>query len=44
MIKVKFDSDILNSILDIQKNKKSLDLVKIPINLSNKFTVQFNYY
>ena len=26
MIKVKFDSDILNSILDIEKNKNSLDL------------------
>lgn len=37
MIKVKLDSDILNSILDIEKNKNSLDLVKIPINLSNKF-------
>lgn len=37
MIKVKLDSDILKSILDIEKNKNSLDLVKIPINLSNKF-------
>ena len=37
MIKVKLDSDILNSILDIEKNKNSLDLAKIPINLSNKF-------
>lgn len=44
MIKVKFDGDILNSILDIQKNKNSLDLVKISINLSDKFEVQFNYY
>ena len=37
MIKVKLDNDILNSILGIEKNKNSLDLVKIPINLSNKF-------
>jgi Fic family protein len=37
MIKVKLDSGILNSILEIEKNKNSLDLVKIPINLSNKF-------
>lgn len=37
MIKVKLDNDILNSILDIEKDKNSLDLVKIPINLSNKF-------
>ena len=37
MIKVKLDNDILNSILDIEKNKNFLDLVKIPINLSNKF-------
>ena len=37
MIKVKLDSDILKLILDIEKNKNSLDLVKIPINLSNKF-------
>ncbi len=37
MIKVKLDSGILNSILEVEKNKNSLDLVKIPINLSNKF-------
>ena len=37
MIKVKLDNDILNSIIEIEKNKNSLDLVKIPINLSNKF-------
>lgn len=37
MIKVKLDNGILNSILEIEKNKNSLDLVKIPINLSNKF-------
>ena len=37
MIKVKLDSGILNSILEIEKNKNSLDLVKMPINLSNKF-------
>ena len=36
MIKVKLDNGILNSILEIEKNKNSLDLVKIPINLSNK--------
>ena len=28
---------IINSILQIEKSKNSLDLVKIPINLSNKF-------
>ncbi|MDD7316519.1 MAG: Fic family protein, partial [Bacillales bacterium] len=37
MIKVKLDNGILNSIIEIEKNKNSLDLVKIPINLSNKF-------
>ena len=37
MIKVKIDNGILNSIIEIEKNKNSLDLVKIPINLSNKF-------
>lgn len=37
MIKVKLNNDILNSILEIEKNKNTLDLVKIPINLSNKF-------
>ena len=37
MIIVKLDSGILNSILEIEKSKNSLDLVKIPINLSNKF-------
>ena len=37
MINVKLDSGILNSILQIEKSKNSLDLVKIPINLSNKF-------
>ena len=29
MIKVKLDNDILNSILDIEKNKNSLDLVML---------------
>ena len=37
MINVKLDWGILNSILQIEKSKNSLDLVKIPINLSNKF-------
>ena len=37
MIKVKLDNGILNLIIEIEKNKNSLDLVKIPINLSNKF-------
>ena len=37
MIKVKLDNGILNTIIEIEKNKNSLDLVKIPINLSNKF-------
>lgn len=37
MIKVELDNGILNSIIEIEKNKNSLDLVKIPINLSNKF-------
>ena len=37
MIKVSIDNEILNSILEIERKKDSLDLVKIPINLSNKF-------
>ncbi len=37
MIKIKIDNDILNSIIAIEKNKESLNLVKLPINLSNKF-------
>lgn len=37
MIKITIDNEILKSILDIEKNKDSLDLVKIPVNLSNKF-------
>ena len=37
MINVKLDWGILNLILQIEKSKNSLDLVKIPINLSNKF-------
>ena len=36
MINVKLDWGILKSILEIEKSKNSLDLVKIPINLSNK--------
>ena len=37
MIKVSVDNEILNSILEIERKKDSLDLVKIPLNLSNKF-------
>lgn len=37
MIKVSIDNEILNSILEIERKKDSLDLVKIPINLLNKF-------
>ncbi len=37
MIKVTIDNEILNSILDIEKEKNSLNLFKIPLNLSNKF-------
>ena len=37
MIKITLDNEILNSILEIEKNKDSLNLVKIPIDLSNKF-------
>ncbi len=37
MINVKIDNEILNSILGIEKNKDSLNLVKIPVNLSNIF-------
>ena len=38
MIKVKLDNDILNSILDIEKNKNSLDLV------ISKFFEKLGYY
>ena len=37
MIKTILNNDILNKILEIEKNKDALDLAKIPINLSNKF-------
>ena len=37
MINVKIDNEILNSILSIEKNKESLNLVKIPVKVSNKF-------
>lgn len=37
MIKIKIDNEILNKIIAIEKKKNSLDLIKIPINLSNKF-------
>ena len=37
VIKAQLDNDILNSILDIEKNKNALNSVKLPVNLSNKF-------
>ena len=37
MIKTILNNDILNKILEIEKNKDTLNLAKIPINLSNKF-------
>lgn len=37
MIKVTIDNDILNLILGIEKNKDALNLVKLPVSLSNKF-------
>ncbi len=37
MIKAIIDNNILNDILDIEKNKVLLNTVKIPTNLSNKF-------
>lgn len=37
MIKTILNNDILNKILEIEKNKDALNLAKIPINLSNKF-------
>lgn len=37
MIKSIIDNEIMNFILEIEKKKDSLDLVKIPVNLSNKF-------
>ena len=37
MIKSFIDNEILAAILEIEKNKNSLDLVKIPANLSNTF-------
>ena len=37
MIKTILNNDILNKILEIEKNKDALSLAKIPINLSNKF-------
>ena len=37
MIKVNIDNDILNAILQIEKNKDSLNLIKIPVTLSNQF-------
>lgn len=37
MIKITIDNDILNSILGIEKNKDALNLVKLPVALSNMF-------
>ena len=37
MIKSVLDNEILASILEIEKSKNSLDLVKIPVDLSNRF-------
>lgn len=37
MIKTTLNNDILNKILEIEKNKDALNLVKLPVNLSNKF-------
>lgn len=37
MIKVVLTNEILNSILDIEKNKELLNQVTIPVSLSNKF-------
>ncbi|MBQ7250664.1 MAG: Fic family protein [Bacilli bacterium] len=37
MIKTTLNNDILNKILEIEKNKEALNLVKLPVNLSNKF-------
>ena len=37
MIKVQLNNEILNKILEIEKNKEALNLVNIPTNLSNKF-------
>ena len=37
MIKVVLTNEILNSILNIEKNKDALNRIKIPVSLSNKF-------
>ena len=37
MIKTTLNNDILNKILEIEKNKDALNLVKLPVNLSNRF-------
>ena len=37
MIKTALNNGILNKILEIEKNKDALNLVKLPVNLSNKF-------
>lgn len=37
MIKVALNNEILNAILNIEKNKETLNQIKIPVSLSNKF-------
>ena len=37
MIKAILNNDILNKILEIEKNKDALNLVKLPVHLSNQF-------
>ena len=37
MIKVALNNEILNAILTIEKNKETLNQIKIPVSLSNKF-------
>lgn len=37
MIKVTLNNDLLNALLDIEKNKTILECTKVPVELSNKF-------
>ena len=37
MIKIALTNEILNSILNIEKNKEALNQIKIPVSLSNRF-------
>ena len=37
MIKIKLNNNLLNSLIDIEKNKTILENTKVPIELSNKF-------